>query len=261
MTGDTQTRTVKSVENAFGILEYLRDANEATVSEIADHSSLSPGSIHTHLATLKQRGYVVQEGDEYRLGPLLLPLGEHVRNKSPIYQAAAEQIDRLAEETRECAHLVVEHSGRLVTLYEKFGENAVGTEYHTRKREEPIEHHHCTAVGKAILSRLDEERVAEILERHGMAQRTPHTVTTPEDLLAELEQIREQGYAVNDQEQMVGIRAVGAPVTTSGGDVLGAISVSGPTSRLKPEEIRDALAEEIIRATNISEVNVNTITE
>lgn len=261
MTEGTRVRTVKSVENAFEILEYLRDANEATVSEIAEHSPLSPGSVHTHLATLKQRGYVVQDGDAYRLGPLLLPLAEHVRNKSPIYQAAAEQVDRLAEETGECAHLVVEHGGRLVTLYETFGENAVGTEYHTRKREEPIEHHHCTAVGKSILSQLDEERVADIIDRHGMVQRTPHTITTPEELLAELEQVCEQGYAVNDQEQMVGIRAVGAPVTTSSGDVLGALSVSGPTSRLKHEEVRSTLAEEVIRATNISEVNVNTITE
>ncbi|WP_336037221.1 IclR family transcriptional regulator [Halobacterium yunchengense] len=261
MTGGAETRTVKSVENAFEILEYLRDANEATVSEIADHSRLSPGSVHTHLATLKQRGYVVQEGDEYRLGPLLLPLGEHVRNKSPIYQAAAEQVERLAEETGECAHLVVDHDGRLVTLYEEFGENAVGTEYHTRKREEPIEHHHCTAVGKSILSRLPEERVADILDRHGMVQRTPNTITTTSALLEELETVREQGYAVNDEEQMVGIRAVGAPVTTSGGDVLGALSVSGPTSRLRAEDVESSLAEEIIRATNISEVNVNTITE
>lgn len=260
MSDDSQMRTVKSVENALEILEYLRDVNEATVSEIAQHSTLSSGSVHTHLTTLKQHGYVVQGGDAYRLGPLLLPLGEHVRNKSPIYQAAAEQVDRLAEETGECAHLVIEHDGRLVTLYETFGENAVGTEYHTRKREEPIEHHHCTAAGKAILSQLDDEDIATIIDRHGMLQRTPHTITTRADLFAELEEIREQGYAINDEEQMVGIRAVGAPVTTSSGDVLGAISVSGPTSRMQFEEIENSLAEEIIRATNISEVNVNTIT-
>lgn len=254
-------RTVKSVENAFEILEYLRDVTGATVSEIAEYSTLSPGSVHTHLVTLKQRGYVVQEGDEYRLGPLLLPLGEHVRNKSRIYRAAKEEVDRLAEETNECAHLVIEDGGRLVTLYETFGENAVGTEYHMRKREEPISHHHCTAVGKAILSQVDDERVEEILDWHGMIERTPHTMTTPEELFDELEQVRKQGFSVNDQEQMVGIRAVGVPITTSDGDVLGAISVSGPTSRLKSEAVQNNLAEEVIRASNIAEVNVHTLTE
>ncbi len=261
MAEETRVRTVKSVENAFEILEYLRDVNEATVSEVAEYSTLSPGSVHTHLTTLKQRGYVVQDDDEYRLGPLLLPLGEHVRNKSRIYRAAEEEVDRLAEETGECAHLVVEHDGRLVTLYETFGENAVGTEYHTRKREEPISHHHCTAVGKAILSQLDEERVEAIVDRHGMVRRTPQTMATREELFEDLERVREQGYSVNDEEQMVGIRAVGAPVTTSDGDVLGAISVSGPTSRLNADEAETDLAESVIRASNIAEVNVHTITE
>ena len=111
MSDGSRVRTVKSVENAFEILEYLRDVNEATVSEVAEYSTLSPGSVHTHLTTLKQRGYVVQDGDTYRLGPLLLPLGEHVRNKSRIYRAAEEEVDGLAEETGECAHLVVEHGG------------------------------------------------------------------------------------------------------------------------------------------------------
>lgn len=259
MAEESRVRTVKSVENAFEILEYLRDVNEATVSEVAEYSTLSPGSVHTHLTTLKQRGYVVQKGNEYRLGPLLLPLGEHVRNKSRIYRAAKEEVDRLAEKTGECAHLVVKHDGRLVTLYETFGENAVGTEYHTRKREEPISHHHCTAVGKAILSRLGAERIKEIINRHGMVERTPHTMTTSEKLFEDLEQVREQGYAINDEEQMAGIRAVGAPVTTSGGEVLGAISVSGPTSRLTSEEAENTLAEAVIQASNIAEVNVHTV--
>lgn len=80
-------------------------------------------------------------------------------------------------------------------------------------------------------------------------------------LVADLERVREQGCAVNDEEQLVGIRAVGALVTTSDGDVLGAISVFGPTSRLTVEEVETTLAEAVIRASNITRVNVHTITE
>lgn len=261
MAGKSAGRTIQSVENACEVLEYLRDANEATVSEIADHSALSPGSVHTHLATLKEQGYVVQEGQRYRLGPLLLTLGEHVRNKSVIYRAAKDQVDALAEETQECAHLVIDHEGRLVTLYEAFGENAVGTEYHTKKREEPIEHHHCTAVGKAMLSQYPRDRVEGILDRHGMTERTPHSITDRETLFGELAEIRDRGVAINDEEQMVGIRAVGAPITSARGEVLGAISVSGPTSRLKDDTFRDDLSDQVISATNISEVRFNTIAE
>lgn len=258
MTNSTGRRTVKSVEKAFDVLEYLRDENGTTVSAIANHLPLSPGSVHTHLTTLKQRGYVVQEGDEYRLGPLLLPLGEHVRNKSVIYRAASDQIDKLAETTDECAHLVVNHGGRLVTLYEAFGGNAVGTEYHAKKREEPISHHHCTAVGKAMLSQYDDDRVSEVLDQHGMVERTPNTITDRDEFYEELREARERGFAISDEEQIVGIRAVGAPITTSDGEVPGGISVSGPASRLTQETIRDEIAEQVNRASNISEVNVHT---
>lgn len=261
MTGETEKRTVKSVDTACNILEYLRETNGATVSDVATHTSLSAGSVHTHLTTLKEHGYVVQEGDRYKLGPLLLTLGEHVRNKNLLYRASKEEIDVLADETNECVHLVIEYEGRLVTLYEAFGENAVGTEYHTKKREEPIQHHHCTAAGKAMLSRYSRERVETILDRHGMPVRTPNTITDREKLFEELSKIRDRGFAISNEEQIVGIRAVGAPITAPDGEVLGAISVSGPTSRLKDDICREEISEQVIRTVNIAEININTINE
>ena len=90
-------------------------------------------------------------------------------------------------------------------------------------------------MGKALLSQLPDERVKEILARTGMEPHTPNTLTSPEALLAELAQVREQGYAVDDEEQELGVRCVAVPLR--GAPALTAISVSGPSGRMTREAV------------------------
>jgi DNA-binding IclR family transcriptional regulator len=228
------------------------------VTELADQADLSPGAVHTHLSTLKRAGYVVQDGSEYRLGPQFLACGEHVRNYSELYQASKKQIDELAEESGECAHLIIEHDGKLFALYERFGSKAVGVELHGRKRAEPLNHLHCTAAGKSILAYLPEGRVQRVLEGSELPENTSNTITTPEKLASELEAVRQRGYAVVDEEQVQGLRAVGAPVLTDDDDVEGAVAISGPTSRLQAGRFHEKLPEMVMQAANICEVNLQT---
>jgi DNA-binding IclR family transcriptional regulator len=94
---------------------------------------------------------------------------------------------------------------------------------------------HCTGVGKALLSQLPDQRVREILARTGMSAHTPNTFTDPDALLAELEQIRKQGYALDDEEQELGVRCVAVPL--HGAPTLTAISVSGPSGRMTREAV------------------------
>jgi len=258
MNRDDGGRAVKSVDTSCEIIEYLRTTGGSTVSEIANYLDLSAGSVHTHLATLKGHGFVVQEGREYRLGPQFLALGEHFRNNSALYRSAKGELETLAERTGEGVHLIIEHRGRVLALYEVFGEDAVGEEYHAQKREEPLDHLHCTAAGKAILSRLPRERVEEILDRHGMVERSPNTITEADALFEQLDRTRERGFAVADEEQTIGLRAVGAPIMRTDGRVEGAISVSGPASRLKGDRFHETLPERIMNAVNAIEVDLNT---
>lgn len=253
------TRTINSVTNACRLIEYLQHFERGSVTELSEETGLSPGTVHTYLSTLCEENFVMKEGSRYRLGPKLLTLGEYVRNHSDIYRAAKSQIEVLTEETGEGAHLIIEHDGQLFALYERFGQEAVGVEYHERKREQPLNHLHCTAAGKAILSGLSEKRVRNILDKRGMPEKTDHTITNVETLLDDLDEIRERGYAFTDEEQIIGIRAVGAPISLSDGQTVGAIAVSGPTSRLKDEKFRGAFPELVVRASNISEVNLHSI--
>lgn len=252
-------RTIKSVDTSCRLVKLLRERREATVSSLADDLDLAPGTVHTHLATLKDHGLVVQESEGYRLGPRFLTLGEFVRNHSDLYQAAKEEIEALADESGECVHLLTEHDGRLVPVYERFGENAVAVEYHNRKREEPVKHLHCTAAGKAILAYTPDERVEEIIDTVGLPPNTPQTITDRDALLDEIERVRKRGYSVADEEQLQGIRAVGAPIRDPNGDARGAVAVSGPTSRLKGERFEATVPELVTQTANICEVNYETL--
>lgn len=258
MNHSTSGRVIKSVLTAMELVEEIRHAKGGTVTELADRTGLSPGAVHTHLSTLKQAGYVVQRGTTYTLGPQFLACGEYVRNDSELYQASKGQVDDLAAESGECAHLIIEHDGKLFALYERFGSKAVGVELHNRKREEPLDHLHCTAAGKAILAHLPSERTQDIIHRSKLPQNTPNTITAPSTLAEELDDVRQRGYALVDEEQMQGIRAVGAPVLDAEGDVRGAIALSGPTSRLQYDLFREEFPEMVMEAANICEVNLQT---
>lgn len=255
---ETDARTVKSVETACDIIACLRERNGETVSGIADHLGKSAGAVHTHLATLKQYGYVVQEGTRYELGPEFLPMGEYVRHHSALYKAAKTQIEDLAASTGEAAHLIVEHHGRLYAMYERFGSKAVGIEYHNRKRENPLRHLHCTAAGKAILAHVPQEKFVTIIDRNGLPPMTEATITKIDELVDELAEIRERGVAFADQEQIDGLRAVGAPVHDPDETVVGAIAVSGPISRLKGERFSEAVPQQVLDAASVTELNMHT---
>ncbi len=250
-------RTIRSVENAYEILNSLRSHGPSTVSALSDRVDLSPGSIHTHLATLKQYGLIQQDGDTYRLGLNFIIFGENVRNRMPIYEAARNEIDDLAHSCGAFAHQIVEHGGKLIVIYEAFSDDAIGKEYYTRERDSPMTYVHCSSAGKAILAHLPERRVDNILDVEGLPEMTPRTITNRERFKEELEKVRERGVAFNDKERMAGIRAVGAPIIHDNGTVLGAVSVSGPASEWTGEQYEEDLPKRVSRAANAVEVNLH----
>jgi DNA-binding IclR family transcriptional regulator len=115
---------------------------------------------------------------------------------------------------------------------------------------------HCTSLGKAILAYLPEERVDEIVDRWGLPARTADTITTREELDAELERIRERGYAQDNGERLSGLRCVAAPITDTDGVAIGAVSVAGPTSRMKGERFESEIPERVQSVANVTEINL-----
>lgn len=246
------TNTVKTARTTFRILEAIKEHNGATLTELTREFDRSKSSIHNYLHTLEREGYVKKEGNTYRVGLKFLDLGGHAQHKERMYDIAREEVTALAEETGELANLLVEEHGKGVYLHRAHGEDAVRTDSYIGQQV----YLHNTALGNAILANLPEERIHEILDRHGMPAATENTITDRDALFDELERVHERGYALDDEARVKGLRCVAVPIINNDEEVEGAISVSGPTSRFRDERFREELPEKLQRVANVIELNI-----
>ncbi|KYH24729.1 putative HTH-type transcriptional regulator ArcR [Halalkalicoccus paucihalophilus] len=252
----SEPRTLTTVLNAIDILRALMHLDSAGVTELANHLGESKSTTYTYLKSLEKGGLVTQIDNDYRLSYDMLIFGEYVRNQSSLYTIGRDEIDSIATETGQYAHLVVEKNGRGHNLYKSKGEQAVGDDYQMAKFQQR-DYLHITASGKAILAYLPRERVEEIVDQHGLPARTERTITSKERLFEELADIREQGYSQNDEEEIEGFQAIGAPIRSREGAVLGSISVSGPKSMFGSESEYQKIVDLVVKTANVVEVNVN----
>jgi DNA-binding IclR family transcriptional regulator len=252
MTAPTDAnRPVETVERAVDIVEFLKREGSATIPEVTAELDCAKSTAHRHLKTLEANSLLVREGDQYRLGVRFLDYGVVARNRYTLYREARPKVDELAEETEEKIWCTVEEHGWSIHIYGARGKHSVRT--HARVGHRNYLHRH--AAGKAILAHLPDGRVDAIIDRHGLPARTPHTITDPTNLRAELDEIRDRGYAFNFEESVEGLHAVGAPITDGDGVALGAISISGPANRLDGSLLQEELPALLLGAVN--EITIN----
>ncbi|GGM61112.1 DNA-binding IclR family transcriptional regulator [Halarchaeum rubridurum] len=247
----TDGATVGSDETLFAIIEQLRERDGAGVTELAAGLGLAKSSVHKHLRTMVEHGYAVNRDGTYHVGLEFFRAGEYARDRYDIYHAAKDPVDDLAAETGEMAWLIVEENGRAMYLYGSRGDAGVSVEAIVGTWR----HLHVNSGGKAILAHLPDDEVERILDAHGLPARTENTVTDRGELRAELDRIRERGYAVNRSEDLHGIHAIGAPVRHDGA-VRGALAVAGAARRLARDDREADLAERLLTATDDVEVNL-----
>ncbi|MFB6220327.1 MAG: IclR family transcriptional regulator [Halolamina sp.] len=250
MTNDTGA--VTTVERAFDVVEYLREVETATLAEVTEALDIAKSTAHRHLQTLEGRGYVIREDDAFTLGMRFLDHGYFVRRRDPAYELAREKVEELAQRTDERAQFIVEEHGEAIYVHCESGNHAVMADSRLGKRV-PI---HASAAGLAILSGYDDQRVRDIIDRRGLEQRTPETISDVDELFEELERVRSRGYSVNDQGTIEGLRSVGAPIVGPDDEVIGGLSVAGPINRIKGERFEEELPELIMGATNELELNI-----
>ncbi|MEY7851767.1 IclR family transcriptional regulator [Natrarchaeobius sp. A-rgal3] len=250
--GTQAKNPVKAAETTFEIVNALTELEGAGVTELSAHLELPKSTVHNYLSTLEQEEYVVKTETGYDVGVRFLELGSYARNRRQIYEVAKPEVDRLASRTGERTNLLIEEHGMGVYIHQAAGEQSVKVDASVGARLNL----HTTALGKAILSGYTPERVDRIVEQHGLEQVTDRTVGSREELEAELEAIRERGYAIDDEERLDGLRCLGAPVKADDGRVVGAISVSGPVNRMRGEYFDEELPNTLLETTNVIELNL-----
>lgn len=247
-----QNIPIGSVQTTVNIIEELRDLERAGVSELADHLNLPTSTVFDHLRTLENNGAVVSGPDGYRVGTWFLEIGGNARKRNHLYQVADPEIKKLARNTGEHANLVIEEFGKGVFYAIAEGEEAFQLDTHVGKQV-PLS---TTSAGKAILAEFSDETIYDILDEYGLPAVTEHTITDRKELLEEIEECRDQGFAVDDEERIPGVRCVGVPITTDDGNVLGAVSVSGPKSGMQDERFLEEIPNLVLRTANVIEVNM-----
>jgi DNA-binding IclR family transcriptional regulator len=250
MTDQPKTNTIQSVERTFEMLETMRDRGAVGITELAEQLDVSKSTVHNHLNTMEGRGYVVNDGGTYRLGLRLLSFPNTLQKSHWLYQAAKDEVDELVERTGERSQVLVEEDGYGVYIYQQTDDRAITTNSKVGTRVTL----HSSAIGKAMLAFQPEERVERILHRDGLAARTENTITSREAFEAELAEIRDEGVAFDDEEGIEGMRCVAAPIRNEDSVSVGAISVSGPCTRIAGERFESTLPREVERAAQAIEI-------
>lgn len=238
--GETTAYRVKSLERSLRILEHLADAGpDLSVPELSRHLAMNKTTVFRLLQTLARWGFVEKVSEaKYRLGMRLFEMGMTVMNSMDLRREALPVLERLNNETRETIHLTVRDGASVIYIDKLNSPEYIVVQSRIGGRS-PL---HCTGVGKAILAHLDEREVQRYVRYEGLRKFTANTITNPRELGRELERIRRQGYALDNEEHYAGIACVAAPIFDHWGRVLASFSIAGPTSRINasrlPELIR-----------------------
>jgi DNA-binding IclR family transcriptional regulator len=248
----TQEKRVKTVDTAFRIIKILWSVGPLTPQEIEDRVELATSSVYRHLATLEENGYVIQKDNSYRLSFKFLTVGSDLRRQVAAYPMIKQKVDELAAESDERAQFIVRETTERVYLYTEIGENPVQTGAQTGKRG-PL---YSSAAGKSILAHLSGDTREELIRSFEWEPTGPETTTDPDELRDSLAEIRDRGYAFNLEETTRGVHAIGAPVLGPDEEVIGALSVAGPATRLRIDRLKGDLLDNLLATTNELELHI-----
>lgn len=231
-----------AVEAALSILETLGTVHEMGVTELARKLGLGKSSAYRLLATLARRGYVEKnpQSDRYRLTYRLFAVGSPAADRFGLRETAHPVMERLATETGETVNVGVLDGTRVVNLHK------VESRHLLRMHMEvgggvPA---HATALGKVLLTALTQAEIAERLGGRRLERLTHRTIADRAALWRVLARVREQGFALDDEECSLGLRCVAAPILDHRGSVVAALSISGPSQRL-PHQVLGRLVERV----------------
>lgn len=238
-------KTIQSVAKAMQLLDILAASNRPmSLAEISAMTRWPKSTIHGLLSTMRETSVVAQDEEgRYMLGIRLFEYGCTLSSSWTIIEKAKPYIQHISYETGEAVFLSILDRGEVITLDR--ADNRTGLQATAEMGcRLPV---HCTSQGKLFLAYMPPAEREAVLKRTELVAYTPHTITTQEGLLRELEQIRRQGYAVENGEYKMGLRSVAAPILDGSGQVRYAIGIIGMFRQIETEKFQNAIA--VVRET------------
>jgi len=229
---------VQSAERIFQVLEVLADNGEMGLMELSTALNLHKSTVHRLLMSLIYMGYAKQneKTQKYTLTYKLVNMSGKILERMDIVEIAKPYMERLSAISGETVHLVRRDGSDILYIYKI--EAKVGT-IRMVSHVGMIHPMYCSGVGKAIMATLPEKEVKKIWDASVIEKKTDKTIVTYEDMLNVLEEVRKNGYALDDEENEEGVRCIAASLRGYGKNVKYAFSVSGPVSRMTKERVEE----------------------
>ena len=252
MTGSKPKNLVQTIERAAFIFDILSQSpNGLSLGDLAHKANLPKGTAHRLLSSMAYFDLIRQEPTtkNYHLGFKLVDLGNLLLMQIDLRSQARSFLINLSETVKETVHLVVLDKDKAlyvdkVNLHQK----ASGLQMVSRLGSRIALH--CSSVGKVLLAYMEKSDAENLISDIELAKRTQNTISDPKELMQHLSFVRENGYAIDDEENEEGIRCVAAPIRNGSGRVEAAVSISGPTTRITMERIETELKKLICETAN-----------
>ncbi|WP_170569163.1 HTH-type transcriptional regulator BhcR [Ruegeria atlantica] len=241
----TAQNTIKSLDRAMEVFEYLSEAQGKALTALSDEMGQSPATVYRILVTLEGRGLVEFDHEEqvWHIGSRAFVIGSRFLRRTSLVDRARPVMRKLMEATGETANLGVEKEGSVLFL------SQVETHASIRAFFPPgtLSPMHASGIGKALLAFMDEDRLDRLLANVELQAFTERSITNPAALKEDLAAVRAQGFSVDNEEKNAGMRCIAAPVFDINREAVAGISVSGPTSRVSEGEV-ERLSRPVIEA-------------
>ncbi|WP_040978393.1 IclR family transcriptional regulator [Oceanobacillus jeddahense] len=240
--------TVQSVDRAIQIIKKLKENPDGIgVTDLSIILGVSKSTVHRLLMSLYQGGFVRQDSitDKYKLGFHFLEIADVVRENLDVRNIAAPLLNELSSITGETVHLVIRDQDEVVYIDKVESPETIRMYSRVGKRA-PM---HCTGVGKVFLAYLSMDEVKEIIKEKPLKRFTSNTICSQEDLIKELNLIRKNGYAIDDEEHELGVKCAAAPILNFKGNITAALSVAAPIMRIDSEKF-SLMTKQVIKYSN-----------
>lgn len=234
-----------AIERTLSILESVaHSSNGMTNSDINRRLKIPKSSASYILRVLENRGYLIREKEsgKYRLGLKLMSLTRDMLTHIDVRDVARPVMESFVKKVKLSMHLAVLDNGRAVYIEKVEAESFVKMDIWVGHRL-PI---HTTAIGKVLVSQFPENEITAILDVRGMERKTPKSITNQKKYLAELNKVREYGFAVDNEENAVGVRCVAAPVFDANGKIIAALGTSSTIMQIDEVQLPKVL--EIVKS-------------
>jgi IclR family transcriptional regulator, KDG regulon repressor len=247
---ETPAGSLSSVTSALQLMKVFSvEETELGISALAKKLGVAKSTAHRLAVTLAAEGFLEQnqENGRYRLGLALFELGTLVRRRMDVSTLGLPLLGALRDTTQESVHLAMLAQTSIMYLYNLESSQAVGTKSYLGMRKPAF----CTSEGRVLLAFSAPEQTLAVL-KEPMLPRTENTITDPKKIVQVLDEVRQSGYALDDEESEVGMRGLAAPVRDASGRVVAAVGLTAPMQRLTKKELRRLVPQVVGTADGIS---------